>query len=49
MNEVLVQSIVLFAVVGIFMIYTEWRIRNYSTTIIKKIDAVMAKLISLRK
>jgi len=49
MNEILIQSGVLFAVIGIFMIYTEWRIRNYSATIIKKIDAVMAKLIGVRK
>jgi hypothetical membrane protein len=49
MNEILIQSGVLLIVVAIFMLYTEWRIRNYSTTIIKKIDAVMAKLIGIRK
>jgi hypothetical protein len=49
MSELLTQLCILFVVFGLFMLYTEWRIRGYSTTIIKKIDAVMAKLINMGK
>ena len=45
MNELIIQCGVLTVVVGMFFFYTEWRIRNYSDTIVKKIDAVMKAVI----
>jgi len=45
MSDILTQFGIMIVVVGIFTLYTEWRNRNYSTIIIKKIDAVMKKLI----
>ena len=49
MNELIVQCGIMVVVLGAILLYTEWRIRGVSATIIKKIDAVMLKLIQSGK
>jgi hypothetical protein len=48
MNELLVQLVIMIVVFGLFLLYTEWRIRNYNSVVVKKVDAVMAKLLSIK-
>jgi hypothetical protein len=48
MNEILFQCSILITVFGLSMLYIEWRIRNYNTIVAKKIDAVMAKLLTIK-
>jgi hypothetical protein len=48
MNEMLTWGIITACVVGILMLYIEWRNRAYSKRIFLKLDAVMQKLIDIK-
>jgi len=48
MNELIANAGIAVVTVGFLMIYIEWRNRCYMSSVTKKVDAVMKKLLEIK-
>ena len=48
MNELIANAGIAVVVCGALMLYIEWRSRAYSSTVTRKVDAVMQKLLDMK-
>ena len=48
MNELLTNAAIALISIGALMAYIEWRNLAYSSTVTKKVDAVMQKLLDMK-